>query len=684
MKRLTLVVLYVFLVSSAFSCRTSPPIPPDEPQAEEPADTPEQSEQPEQGEESDAQEDQPGYQDPQGRFSAPIPENWSVEQREGYATAIGPEKKIKLHMMALDGGKVAEAIEQMWPKVNPDLELEATQTLNPPAAQGLEEITVVNYKMGKEGYVKQASGWRVGNTVYLALIEGELVPVQKRASQLQLIASGFQKSTMQQESIAGKKPAKLDKEKLAKFDEHVAQMVELFGVPGASIGVVQDGEVVYSKAFGERKMGGEPMTTDTLMMVGSTSKTMTTMLMADAVDEGKLEWDKAAQLILPKFSVKDPELSKKITVENLVCACTGVPRRDFEIFFNFNDMSAEDTIESLETFEFFTDFGEAFQYSNQMVAAGGYVTAAALGSEYGKLQDGYIAAMDERIFGPLGMNATTASFEKAIASGKTATPYAQGIDATYEPTPMDIERFVVPLAPAGAVWSNTEDMTKYIITQLNKGVAPDGKRVVSAENLTHTWKPQVKINALASYGLGWIVVDYKGQTMISHGGNTTGFTSELAFMPESNLGVTILTNARAANDFADAVRNGLFETAFGLEPQAAKNAKFAHETSLEQTKKMRERLQDIDPKAVKGFVGTYQSDELGEVTVSLKDGKLIVDAGEFASAVRPMKSEQTGELVYTTVDVPIIGAEMKFGEKDGKKIIELGQGVVSYTFVKTN
>jgi CubicO group peptidase (beta-lactamase class C family) len=682
MKQFTARVLCLLFVCAAWSCETPPPIPPDEPQAEP---QPEESDEPDNSrEEGEAEDDQPTYRDPQGRFSAPIPPDWKVDENEGFATAVGPDGKIKMHMAAVGPGDVVAAIEKMWPTVSPDLKLEATQTLNPPASDGLEDITVINYKMGQDAYVKQAIGWRAGDTVYLTLIEGELVPLQKRASQLNLIASGFQKSTMNQKNLAGVAPAKLkgDKKKLAAFEAHIEEMVELFGVPGTSIGVVQDGEVVYSKAFGERERDGEAMTTDTLMMIGSTSKTMTTMLMADVVDEGKMNWDTAAQKLLPEFSVKDPELSKKITIENLVCACTGVPRRDFEIFFNFNDLDGENVIESLETFEFFTDFGKGFQYSNQMVATGGYVTAAALGGEYGTLYDTYKDAMNERIFGPMGMKNTTLSFDEATGSGKAATPYATGLDATYQKTPLSIERFVIPLAPAGAVWSNTDDMTNYLITQLSKGKAPGGERVVSAENLMHTWEPQVEISALASYGLGWIVADYKGQRMISHGGNTTGFTSELAFLPEANLGITILSNAGSANDFSNSIRNRLFELAFELDPQAAKDAEFAKKTASEQLAKMRDRLQELDEKAVEPFVGNYTSDELGQITVSLANSKLVVDVGEFSSEVRPMVSEQTGELVYVTVDPPIIGAEMKLEELDGKKVITLGRGVESYTFVK--
>ena len=79
---------------------------------------------------------------------------------------------------------------------------------------------------------------------------------------------------------------------------------------------------------------------------------------------------------------------------------------------NFDNLSPEDTVESLASFELFTDFGEAFQYSNQMVAAGGYAAAAVAGAEYGSLHDGYMEAIQERVFAPIGMTSTTSSFQE--------------------------------------------------------------------------------------------------------------------------------------------------------------------------------------------------------------------------------------------------------------------------------
>ncbi len=299
-------------------------------------------------------------------------------------------------------------------------------------------------------------------------------------------------------------------------------------------------------------------------------------------------------------------------MENLVCACTGVPRRDMELFFNYDELDAEAIVESLADFEFFTDFGEAFQYSNQMVATGGYVAAAAAGGEYGDLYDAYVALVQDRVLDPIHMPRTTLDFQTVLSGENYAIPHELTLEGEYRPIPFDWERFVTPVAPAGAYWSTVEDMGRYLITELNRGVTPDGERIVSAENLTHTWEPQVPIAADVFYGLGWIISDYKGQPVIAHGGNTIGFTSELAFLPEADIGISVITNAWGTNAFNEAVRTRLLELVFEQEFEADEGAAFAFETLRSQMAEMAAKVADtVDPDVVTPFLGDYENEALG-------------------------------------------------------------------------
>ena len=360
-----------------------------------------------------------------------------------------------------------------------------------------------------------------------------------------IIGSGFTIKALEVTDLTGVEPLPLTDDLITELEAYIVDTMELLDVPGAAVAIVQGDEIVYAKGFGVRERGkDDPVTPETLMRIGSTTKSMTTMMMATLVDEGLMDWDTPVIDILPTFKVADPEITQKITVRNLVCACTGVPRRDAELRFNAYELSAEEgIIESLADFEFFTDFGEAFQYSNQMVAAGGYVAVLAAGGEYGNLTDSYVALMQERILDPIGMTSSTFSFEEAHAGDNYVTPHSRDLAGEYVPIHFRLELYPYsPIAPSGALSSNVLDMGRYLITLLNRGIAQDGTRVVSAENLAMTWEPQVAMSADTSYGLGWVVSEYKGLLTLSHAGKTLGCTSELAFLPEADLGISVLTN----------------------------------------------------------------------------------------------------------------------------------------------
>lgn len=120
----------------------------------------------------------------------------------------------------------------------------------------------------------------------------------------------------------------------AELGGYIAQAMQRAQVPGAVVAVVQGGRLVYQRAFGVRELGKDaPVTLDTQFMIGSAGKSLTTLLMATLVDAGKMRWDTPAQAVFPEFRVADTQLSQTLTLRDLVCACSGVPRRDFEIIF---------------------------------------------------------------------------------------------------------------------------------------------------------------------------------------------------------------------------------------------------------------------------------------------------------------------------------------------------------------
>jgi CubicO group peptidase (beta-lactamase class C family) len=450
------------------------------------------------------------------------------------------------------------------------------------------------------------------------------------------------------------------------LDLSVAELMRRTGVPGAAVVIVQNGRTIYAKGFGVRELRKQdPVTPDTLMMIGATGKSMTTMMMATLVDERKVTWETPAVAIYPEFTISDPALTPKLTLRKTVCNCTGVARHDLEMYFASHPPTAEEVVQSLRTFRLVGEFGRTFGYVNQMVAAGGYIAAWAARGTSRDLYTNYLAQMQARVFDPIGMSATTFSFDRALVNPNRATPHGQRVAGEYQPISVDLEKPLISIAPAGAEWSTARDVSRYLITQLNRGVAPEGKRVVSAENLTATWQPQIEIAPGVSYGLGWAITRYKSRTLLTDGGGTSGFTADLSLLPDAGIGIAILTNAQNAKLFCAAVRSRAIELALDepqeVDPVVAKRME-------EEKRRFREkasRIRPIDSTAIARYRASYANPALGNITLRLTGSKLIFVAGGFSSELRRVGD---GDDTYVLADPPLAGALIRLSRTgDGRR-----------------
>ncbi|MCG8348656.1 MAG: beta-lactamase family protein [Chloroflexales bacterium] len=635
---------------------------------------------------SSTTEDSQTYSDPDGKFAVPIPTNWQATPDDGFVLFTDPDEQIKVYALVIESDDPVAAIADAWKRVDPSFVLEPKETQELPPGGGVEKLVATNYDDGNQERFLAGLAQMYQGTSYVLLVDGPLADIQRRSSQIAIIQSGFDILALEEADLSAAQPLPVTPQITAQIEEYINDVMAAYKIPGAVVAIVQGDEVVYSKGFGVRNDQGDPMTPETRMMIGSTGKSLTTLMMATLVDDGTITWDTPAQQILPSFAVKDPELSQQITMRNLVCACTGVPRRDFELIFNAQQLTAEDIVASLSDFEFFTEFGEAFQYSNQMVGAGGYIAAIAANGQPDDFYTAYTQALQARVLDPIGMTDTTLSFAEVQASDNYALPHSTSlaVDNVYQTIPLSMEQILTPIAPAGAHWSTALDMSKYMITQINQGIAPDGAQVASAKNMNVTWQPQVPVDAETSYGLGWFVSSYKGQQLIEHGGNTLGFTSSFGFLPNAKLGIIVLTNGQGANGFSESVRARLFELVFEQLPEAEAQAMSALQLGQEQFEQIARLISDtLDVEAISPFVGQYANDALGEISIVLENDRLFFDAGEFQSELKTKLDDAGAIEGYIMVEPPLTGALFKFQGDAAAPTIVLGKGADVYTFTKS-
>jgi CubicO group peptidase (beta-lactamase class C family) len=461
--------------------------------------------------------------------------------------------------------------------------------------------------------------------------------------------------------LTGVTPLPLAGERLAAFEAYVAAKLAEVGVPGAAVAVVQGGAVAFLQGFGVRELGRPaPVTTDTMLRIGSVTKSFSSLLAATLVDAGRLDWDTPLVDLLPTFAVSDPELTPRLTIRDAFCACTGLPRRDLEFILKAQALTPELVIDGMARLPLTTPFGETYQYNNQMVAAGGFAAAVAAGGSPHDLSHAYAIALRERVLNPIGMPRTTLALTEVVSGNDYATPHAEDIAGVLHPLPLPADDlWLIPVAPAGALWSSAREMARYLQTELGRGLGPDDDRVVSAANLERTWQPGVTfpsvpdapptLTASIGYGLGWGVGAYGGQRLINH----SGATSLVTFLPDAHLGVVILTNATgAAGRLTNAVQLRLLELLFD-QPGVADVGLTAFLAAADrQRAELLTQLGQVDPAVVSPFLGQYANADLGELTLALRAGTLLVTVGGFQSALRPRRDADAPVTAYLPVDAP--------------------------------
>jgi CubicO group peptidase (beta-lactamase class C family) len=413
-------------------------------------------------------------------------------------------------------------------------------------------------------------------------------------------------------------------------------------------------------------------------MIASMSKSLATLMMAKLVDEGAFTWSTPVTTVLPSFALGDPEATKKLTMRHTVCACTGMPRQDGEFLFEYGSATPESRVESMRGMKLTTGFGETFQYSNTMVATGGFAAAHAAEPKksFGPAFD---AALRAKVLVPYGMKATTLDPNVARRVDH-ASPHGLGPDTHPHVTPIanDDEPFAA-VRPAGGVWSTVEDFARVIQVELGRGML-DGKRVVSEENLLARREPQAKIYDKAAYGLGLFLEQRNKVSLIGHGGNLYGYTSDYFFLPDHGVGMVVLTNAGSANAFRNALKRRLLEVVFDGRAEAKENLAFGLDRRKQAADTELSRVAQKPSAAfVERLVGTWTSPGLGKLIVRKENDRAVLDVGEWASAFGE-KTDPDGAKALFVLDAPHAGTELLVQEQDGKATLVLDMEQQKYVF----
>jgi CubicO group peptidase (beta-lactamase class C family) len=316
---------------------------------------------------------------------------------------------------------------------------------------------------------------------------------------------------------------------------------------GFAVAVIEKNKIIYSKGFGYRDYEKKlPVTPNTLFAIGSCTKSFTSLLLGLLNKDRKLEYDKPVTDYLPDLKFFNSDMNKLVTVRDLMCHRTGLPRHDLS-WYLFNTDSRDSMAQRIAFQEPTASLREKWQYNNFMFLLQGVIAEKMMGKKW---EDN----IKEKIFLPLGMNSSNLTIKDMEANPEASIGYGLYRDSIVK----KMEYYNInAMSPAGSINSSVSEMAKWTTMWMNGGKI-NGKEIFPESYLKEAISSQMIIGGglpdkekpdihFSNYGFGWFLASYKGHYRVEHGGNIDGFSASTCFFPSDSIGIIVLTNQNGSS-----------------------------------------------------------------------------------------------------------------------------------------
>ena len=483
------------------------------------------------------------------------------------------------------------------------------------------------------------------------------------------------------------------------LDAWVARTMKTFEVPGIAVAIVKDGEVVAARGYGVRKLGeSAPVDANTIFGIASNTKAFTSAALAMLVDEGKIRWDDPVINHLPQLHLHDPYVTRELTVRDALSHRSGLGLGAGDLLYWPDTTFTRDEVVARARFiQPASSFRSRYAYSNLMFVIAGQIIPAVTGKSW----DDFVR---ERILTPLGMTSTRLSSVGLRPEDNAAYPHSRGwrLRGTLRPVPM--QRNDVWAAAAG-IQTSVNDLSKWIIVQLNEGKIEQNRLLFSERQQREMWAATTVVpisNVIeplravtpnfSSYGLGWAVRDYRGRRIISHGGGLTGMVTTVQLVPEENLGIVVLTNQEESGAFSSVLYHildyylGAPYTDWISAYEAARSDKLHRAETAEKTLSDARAVHSRPTLKLARYAARYRDPWYGEVSIKLEKSGLVLYFEHTPGTIADLEHWQydTFRAVFRDNTVPdafvtfFIGADGKIGSVKMEAVSDLADFSFDY------
>lgn len=415
------------------------------------------------------------------------------------------------------------------------------------------------------------------------------------------------------------------------LDKYFAQALSDWEVPGMAIAIVKDGEMIFAKGYGVLEEGKKKKVDEhSMFAIASNTKAFVSAALAHLVWEKKISWNDQVVKHLPYFELYDAYSTHETTLRDILSHRVGLGSYSGDVIWYKSEYRAEDVIKHVKYVPQAYSYRAGFGYSNLMFITAGEVIKSVTGMPWDEF-------VERHFLMPLDMNRTVTSVHKLAGMKNVASPH-KTIEGKITPIPFAAWD---NSGAAGGIISNVEDLSKWMILQMNNGLS-GADTLFSPNSQVDMWTPHnnyrislssqknIPSKHFSGYGLGWGLSDYAGRKMVSHGGAYDGMYSRITMIPEEKVAVVVLTNSMTSISTpitmkAIDVLLGVGERDWSKEalPRTKKYAEYKRERVA---KKVAAREADTKPTLpLEAYTGNYYDPMYGAARVIIEDGHLVLD-----------------------------------------------------------
>ncbi len=342
--------------------------------------------------------------------------------------------------------------------------------------------------------------------------------------------------------------------KVEKIDAFVSEQMQRNGIPGLALALVDGDKVIFMKGYGKADQTGRAVTPQTPFILASVSKPLTAAAIMQLVDAGQVDLDAPVQKYIPEFRVADPLASSQITVRHLLLHTSGIPATACDT--KINAQTIEEYVAELQTVKLDSPVGTRHSYCSGNYNVLGRIIEVVTAQSFGEY-------MQEHIFAPLDMQQSFTSEQEARQHG-----LAQGYQWLFGLSVPTHHPYNPSQLPSGYMISSVEDMSHFLVSQLNGGQYA-GTNLLSVNSNAAMQVAGTRRGENGGYGFGWVIAPVGDVPAIWHDGVNVNFHSLLLMQPETKRGAVVLMNSFGIVAYEGAykeIKEGVARMLADLEP----------------------------------------------------------------------------------------------------------------------